>query len=89
MTIKQFYGSPFWKKQRKYRLLMDNYKCARCGDVAEDVHHKITLTQTNVKDLETSSLENLESICRKCHNKETHKTKSSYSFDSDGNINIS
>lgn len=87
MTIKQFYGSPFWKKQRKHRLLMDNYRCARCGGVAEDVHHKITLTEKNVNDLETSSLENLESICRKCHNKETHTNKDNYYFDKNGNIN--
>ena len=86
MTIKEFYGSPFWKKQRKYRLLMDNYRCARCGGLAEDVHHKITLTEVNVNDLETSNLENLESMCRKCHNKETHENKGDYCFDSDGNL---
>lgn len=84
MTIKEFYGSPFWKKQRKCRLLMDNYRCSRCGGVAQDVHHKITLTETNVNDLETSSLENLESICRKCHNRETHGTKEEYRFDNNG-----
>lgn len=87
MTIKEFYGSPFWKKQRKYRLLKDNYKCARCGGVAQDVHHKIRLTEENVNNLETSSLENLESLCRKCHNKETRRNKDDYHFDSDGNIN--
>lgn len=86
MTIKEFYGSPMWKKQRKYRLLMDNYKCARCGGVAVDVHHKITLTESNVNDLEVSSVENLESICRKCHNKETHG-KYKIIFDKEGNIN--
>lgn len=86
MTIREFYGSPFWKKQRKYRLLFDNYKCARCGGLAQDVHHKITLTEENVNNLETSNLENLESLCRKCHNKETHGDKGDYYFDSGGNI---
>lgn len=84
MTIKEFYGSPFWKKQRKYRLLMDNHKCARCGSLAVDVHHKITLTETNVNDLTISELDNLESLCRKCHNKETHVNKVKYIFNEVG-----
>lgn len=75
-----------WKKQRKYRLLLDNYKCARCDGLAVDVHHKITLTESNVNDLEISSVENLEGICRKCHNKETHG-KYKVTFDKEGNIN--
>lgn len=54
MTIKEFYGSPAWKKQRKYRLQMDNYRCARCGGVAVDVHHKIKLTEENISNLEIS-----------------------------------
>lgn len=86
MTIKEFYGSPVWKKQRKFRLLMDNYKCARCGGLAVDVHHKITLTESNVNDLEVSRIENLESICRKCHNKETHGNKDEYDFDENGDL---
>lgn len=86
MTIKEFYGSPFWKKQRKHRLLVDDYKCARCGGLAVDVHHKITLTELNVNDLSISELDNLESLCRKCHNKETHGTNDDYYFDGDGNI---
>jgi len=56
------------------------------GGLAVDVHHKITLTELIVTDLELSSIENLESICRKWHNKETHGTKKGYRFDSDGNI---
>lgn len=85
MRIKEFYGSPRWKKQRKYRLLMDNYKCARCGGLAVDVHHKITITELNVNDLSISELDNLESLCRKCHNKETHGVKEKYIFDEEGN----
>lgn len=56
------------------------------GGLAVDVHHKITLTELNVNDLSISELDNLEPLCRKCHNKETHGTKDGYSFDSDGNI---
>ncbi|WP_264229567.1 HNH endonuclease [Acholeplasma laidlawii] len=87
MKIKEFYGSPAWKKQRKYRLMMDNYKCARCGGLAVDVHHKTKLTSHNVSNLDISmNLDNLESICRGCHNKETHRKSSPYKFDSDGNL---
>mgnify|MGYP001113623276 CR=1 FL=1 len=87
MTIKEFYGSPAWKKQRKYRLQMDSYRCARCGGVAVDVHHKTKLTENNISNFEISMvLENLESVCRKCHNKETHLKPSPYRFDSDGNL---
>lgn len=65
---------------------MDDYKCVRCGGLAVDVHHKIALTELNVNDLEISSIENLESICRKCHNKETHGTKNEYNFDENGDL---
>lgn len=87
MTIKEFYGSTAWKKQRKYRLQMDNYRCARCGGVAVDVHHKIKLTEENISNLEISMyLDNLESVCRECHNKETHGKKHDYMFDECGNL---
>jgi 5-methylcytosine-specific restriction endonuclease McrA len=45
MTIREFYNSSIWQKQRKYKMQQENYCCARCGGVAEDVHHKITLTE--------------------------------------------
>ncbi len=81
MTIKEFYSSSAWQKQRKYKMMLENYKCNRCGDVAIDVHHKITLTSKNVNDYNVSlNLDNLECLCRKCHNKETH-SKIKYIFD--------
>ncbi|WP_231854652.1 HNH endonuclease signature motif containing protein [Acholeplasma palmae] len=61
------------------------YKCARCGGLAVDVHHKITLTESNVNDSNVSmNLDNLECVCRNCHNKETHSTKIKYTFNEDG-----
>lgn len=87
MKIRKFYNSSIWQKQRKYRLQMDNYRCARCGGVAVDVHHKIKLTEENISNLEISMyLDNLESVCRKCHNKETHGKKNDYMFDECGNL---
>ena len=87
MTINKFYSSSAWQKQRKYKMISENYKCNRCGGVAEDVHHKITLTEHNVKDSNVSlNLDNLECLCRKCHNKETHTKKSPFQFDENGDL---
>ena len=72
MTIREFYNSYAWQKQRQYKMRLENYKCASCGGVAEDVHHKIRLTEENVNDVNVSmNLDNLECLCRACHNKET------------------
>lgn len=87
MTIREFYNSSAWQKQRKYKMQQENYRCARCGGVAEDVHHKITLTEQNVNDLNVSlDLDNLECVCRRCHNKETHSKTSKYTFNKHGDL---
>lgn len=87
MTIKEFYSSAMWQKQRKYKMQQENYRCNRCDGVAEDVHHKITLTEHNVNDYEVSlNLDNLECLCRRCHNKETHGKKDEYIFDKNGDL---
>ena len=58
-----------------------------CGCLAKDVHHKTKLTQQNVGVPDISmNLDNLESICRDCHNKETHRKLFPYKFDGDGNL---
>lgn len=86
MTIREFYNSSAWQKQRKYKMLQENYKCARCGGLAVDVHHKATLTESNVNDFNVSmNLDNLECLCRDCHNKETHGNKVMYKFNEQGN----
>ena len=57
-------------KQRKYKMRQENYKCARCGGLEVDVHHKTTLTEPNVNVFNDSmNLENLECLCSNCHNK--------------------
>lgn len=87
MTIKKFYSSSAWQKQRKYKMMIENYKCNRCGGVAEDVHHRIILTELNISDYNISlDLDNLECLCRKCHNKETHGKKDEYIFDENGDL---
>jgi 5-methylcytosine-specific restriction protein A len=87
MNIRKFYNSYKWQKQRKYKLELENYRCNRCGGLAVDVHHKITLTNKNVNDFNISmNLDNLECLCRDCHNKETHGNKVNYSFNADGDL---
>lgn len=39
--------------------------CERCGRPAHDVHHR----DGNTRNLDPA---NLESLCRRCHNRETH-----------------
>ena len=51
------------------------------------LHQKTTLTEANVNDYDVSmKLDNLECLCRKCHNQETHKIKADYMFDENGDL---
>ena len=62
-------------------------KCERCGAVGEEVHHKIRLTVDNVKDPTISiNQDNLELLCKDCHNKEHKRFSKEKEFDSDGNL---
>ena len=68
-------------------MMTENYKYKRCGSVAIDVHHKTTLTEANVNNYDVSmKLDNLECLCRKCHNQVTHKTKDDYIFNENGDL---
>lgn len=72
---KAFYNSNEWKIARRFILNRDAHLCQEClkqGRItkADTVHHIIELNQDWSKRLEIT---NLESICRKCHNK--HKRK--------------
>lgn len=87
MTIREFYNSTTWKKQRKYKLQSNNYICDKCGLIATEVHHKIKLTETNVDDINISmNSNNLECLCRDCHNKLTHGKDNKTRFDVNGNL---
>jgi len=97
---KSFYHSKEWAKVREAALIRDGYICARCGRVADDVHHIIHLTPENIGDPRvTMSLDNLECLCRECHMREHAEDKADgirrqhgldtvkmpkYHFDADG-----
>lgn len=66
------YKSTRWEKVRKIVLIRDNYLCQVClrhGIItpANTVHHKVELRDDITKAFD---LNNLESICPACHNKE-------------------
>lgn len=65
---KAFYNSKEWQMTREYILKRDKYLCCRCGQPAEEVHHKERLTPSNIGDVSvTLNPDNLESLCRECH----------------------
>lgn len=79
----QFYHSTPWRKVRKVKL-MEQPLCEVClaqdkHTKADMVHHKIELRSPNGWK-HRLDLNNLESICYECHNKEDH----SYSWKNRG-----
>lgn len=71
---KEFYNSKVWKEVREAVLKRDCYLCQTpgCYQAAEEVHHKKLLTPENMKDPRiTVNMDNLISLCSKCH-KEIH-----------------
>ena len=58
------------------------------GAVGEEVHHKIRLTTENVVDSNISiNQENLELLCKDCHNDEHRRfNKKKVQFDENGDL---
>lgn len=72
---KKFYDSKEWKAVRLTILQRDRFKCNRCKNPAEEVHHKVRLTPNNIWDINiTLNPDNLESLCSDCHKAE-HKAE--------------
>jgi len=59
-----------WEEIKHIVHLRDNFSCQHCSTIKKrlDVHHKIPFRYT-----QDNSLDNLISLCRKCHMKEEHK----------------
>lgn len=84
-----FYKSTTWQKCRDAFMAEKLWTCERCGAVAEIVHHKKYITPNNIDDPAiTLSWDNLEALCRDCHNKEHFRAEyeQRYRFDANGNI---
>jgi 5-methylcytosine-specific restriction endonuclease McrA len=68
---RKFYKSMVWIKCRDAYFLFQNGLCERCGNAGKIVHHKIYLIPANIDDPQiTLNWDNLEVLCRDCHNKE-------------------
>lgn len=90
-----FYHSTMWKKCRKAYKEYVGGLCERCrskGLIAEGeiVHHKKHLTEENFKNPRVATdFNNLELLCRECHNKEHFEKKSQrYKFSDEGDLQI-
>lgn len=89
--IAKRYKSKRWQKLRKEKLLF-NPLCERCLKkslyiAAYFVHHKVYVTNKNyMNDDIFFSIDNLESLCKKCHNEEHFAEKDEYIFDENGDL---
>jgi 5-methylcytosine-specific restriction endonuclease McrA len=85
--LHRFYKSAAWQIAREIKIRDASGKCERCGTLGEEVHHKNRLTVQNYMDTSISlNQENLELLCRKCHNEEHKRFSKSQQFDDDGNL---
>jgi len=85
--LHNFYKSIPWKVAREIKIREAEGWCERCGALGEEVHHKERLTVLNVMDTNISlNQENLELLCKKCHNKEHKRFTIPQQFDKDGNL---
>jgi hypothetical protein len=67
------YRGPNWEESRKLALHRDNYTCCHCDSKEHiDVHHIIPYSVFDSY-IEANKIENLISLCNKCHTKEDWK----------------
>ena len=86
-VLHNFYKSPAWLAARELKIMSVNGLCERCGQIGIEVHHKERLSVENVRDTSISlNQDNLELLCRECHNKEHDRFNSKIRFDVDGNL---
>lgn len=75
-VFKKFYNSKEWRKFRQGLIDERGVICERCHKVITDSsklhgHHKIELTVNNIFDFDiTLNPDNVELICKDCHDKE-------------------
>lgn len=85
--LHNFYKSNAWYLARTLKVNSTDGKCERCCAIGEEVHHIIRLTISNVHDYEVSlNQDNLELLCKNCHNKEHKRFSKKQMFDNDGNL---
>jgi 5-methylcytosine-specific restriction endonuclease McrA len=86
-VLHNFYKSPTWLAARELKIVSVNGLCERCGQIGIEVHHKERLTVDNVLDSSVSlNQDNLELLCRECHNQEHERFSNKVRFDKEGNL---
>ena len=91
-SFPEFYGSAAWIKTRKAYAKSRNNLCERClkkGLIvpADIVHHKIYLTAETVEIPEVAlNWDNLECLCKACHEREHSAVKKRWSVDEYGKV---
>ena len=86
-VLHNFYKSPAWLAVRELKIMSVNGLCERCGQVGIEVHHKERLNVENVNESSISlNQDNMELLCRECHNHEHKRFSKVIKFDSDGNL---
>lgn len=93
---REFYESKLWRQTSKCYMNNANHLCERClakglYTPAKIVHHKIHLTEENVKEPAIAyGFDNLEALCLDCHNAEHFKgaAKKRYKVLKDGTIQM-
>ena len=87
-----FYKSGAWQKCRAVAIRRDSFLCQDClkaGKItpAEEVHHIKELTRENIGDAAvTLNLDNLVSLCRKCHGARHGTRQKRYAVDELGRV---
>jgi len=83
----RFYNSVQWRELSTVYMKSRHYICERCGSPAVICHHKKHLNRYNIGDPSVAlNQENLECLCRDCHNKEHFLKHTITRFDDDGNV---
>lgn len=89
-----FYNSKKWERCRqsyiKKRYQIDGGMCELCHDaIGIDVDHIEELTKESIKDATVSlNHDNLQLLCKVCHNKKTHtgSSRGRVIFDHNGDV---
>lgn len=87
-----FYNSKAWRKCRAGYLSSVNGLCERCRSngmivPADIVHHKIYIDPDRINDPTiTLCWDNLEALCKKCHNEEHFMSERRFIIDEEGRV---
>ena len=96
-AVEAFYVSWTWRRCRKAFAESKGKLCERClrrgviesgsKDQPLEVHHKIPLTANNVTDPKVAlNWENLELLCKKCHDEEKERKQKRWRIAPDGRV---